>query len=164
MANSLCWRLQRLVIEITRIRHKLQNIEEEEHCYFIVRGQCFPVTNARHRPGHPPRASWSSSGAGTASRVRLSHLPHRTRPQMLLPSQSPVQGAGGGACPSEGGLEIPDTDQGLTGGCVEERPGDLRFSTLPQPRGQRVGECGVRGSVGSGSPEGSATLPPSEAS
>lgn len=27
-----------------------------------------------------------------------------------------VQGAGGGACPSEGGLEVPDADQGLAGG------------------------------------------------
>lgn len=27
-----------------------------------------------------------------------------------------VQGGGGGACPSEGGLEVPDADQGLAGG------------------------------------------------
>lgn len=27
-----------------------------------------------------------------------------------------VQGAGGGACPSEGGLEVPNADQGLAGG------------------------------------------------
>lgn len=53
--------------------------------------------------------------------------------QKLLPSRSPVQGAGGRARPSEGGREIPDADQGLTGGCMEEGPGDMRLHTPASP-------------------------------
>lgn len=47
----------------------------------------------------------------------LSHL----APQQLVLNQLPVQGAGGGMRPSECGLKVPDTDQGLAGGCAEER-------------------------------------------
>lgn len=90
----------------------------------------------RDRPGRPPRAPWGGSGAGAAPRARLQSPPSQPPPpplQKLLPSRSPVQGAGGRARPSEGGREIPDADQGLTGGCMEEGPGDMRLHTPASP-------------------------------
>lgn len=71
---------------------------------------------AQHRTLSCPEAL---SGAETTQGPGSTCLPLK----QLLPSQSPVQGAGGGACPSECGLEVPNADQGLAGGCEEKGQG-----------------------------------------